>query len=94
MRSTGEGSNCLVWADPAAGGGQGELRRQEGWTGWLACPAPFFVEPSSPHRSHPTRRAIVEYEMGATNGPLVHIGRYRGFSTVFSYLSEGTKVCG
>jgi hypothetical protein len=37
---------------PERVGVEREFAGERDWTGWLACPAPFFVEPSSPHRSH------------------------------------------
>jgi len=44
-----------VWADPAAGGGQEELRRQEGFDGLASVPGSFFCgtvvpasQPSNP----------------------------------------------
>jgi hypothetical protein len=42
------------------------------WTGWLACPAPFFVEPSSPHRSHQPAMQSSDTQHGRTMVLLVH----------------------
>ncbi len=79
MSKTEESFNCLVCADPAAGGGQEELRRQEGLDGLASVPGSFFVEPSSPHRSHPTRAAILKYGMGVNNGSVGSFREVPGF---------------
>jgi len=48
--------------------GQQELVLKRDWTGWLACPAPFFVEPSSPHRSHQPAMQSSDTQHGRSHG--------------------------
>jgi hypothetical protein len=49
-----------------------ELAGGRNWTGWLACPAPFFVEPSSPHRSHQPAMQSSDTHMGGAMVLPVH----------------------
>jgi hypothetical protein len=64
-----------------AGWGEKGIRRRRDWTGWLACPAPFFVEPSSPHRSHQPAMPSSDTQHGRSHGSAGSFWRYRGFST-------------
>jgi len=51
-----------------AGRGKKEFAGGRDWTGWLACPAPFFVEPSSPHRSHQPAMQSSDTRHGRSHG--------------------------
>src|SRR6202035_1653310 len=57
---------------PERVGGKREFEGGRDWTGWLACPAPFFVEPSSPHRSHQPAMQSSNTQHGRTMVLLVH----------------------
>src|ERR1700678_1305863 len=71
---------------PGAGGERRAVKGAEEGIGRVGkrAPAPFFVEPSSPHRSCQPAAPCWETRGGSNNGPDGYLSGYAGFSTALS----------